>query len=95
MDTWENLPDYKARAMVHSALRTLRKSEGGPFSNREIAEIVQDVMELSEEDCKITTWDKTRCRVLLLRLLVRGLIYDDRLAPRPAEKPLSKSEEDR
>src|SRR5579859_5043538 len=47
---WDNMPDHIARAMVYSALRTMRKSEGGPFTNREIAEIVQDVMELPEAD---------------------------------------------
>lgn len=77
MSRWDELPDHKARAIVRSALRTMRKSEGGPFTNREIAEIVQDVMELPEEECDVTTWDKHRCQVLLLRLLIRGLIHDN------------------
>lgn len=78
MSKWDDLPDYKARALVRSALRTMRKSQGGPFTNREIREIVQDVMELSGEECDISTWTRERCRLLILRLLARGLIYDPR-----------------
>jgi len=79
MSSWCDLPDYKARALVRSALRSMRKSEGGPFTRREIREIVQDVMELPKEECEVSTWTKERCRVLILRLLVRGLIHDRRL----------------
>lgn len=82
MAIWEHLPDYKARALARSALRTMRKSEGGPFTNREIREIVQDVMELPAEECDISAWTKDRCRLLILRLLARGLIYDRRLESR-------------
>jgi len=67
--------------MVYSALRTMRRSEGGPFTNREIAEIVEDVMELPAEECDVSTWDKHRCRSLILRLLVRGMIHDPRAEP--------------
>lgn len=79
--SWGHLPQYKARAMVYSALRTMRRSEGGPFTNREIAEIVKDVMEIPDEDCDVSTWDGQRCKTLILRLLVRGLIHDPHFAP--------------
>jgi hypothetical protein len=77
--SWERLPEYKARAMVYSALRTMSKSAGGPFTKREISEIIQDVMELPTAECNIAAWDKKRCRVLIVRLLARGLIYDPRI----------------
>ncbi len=73
---WDTMPDHVARAMVYSALRTMSRSHGGPFSRREVQEIVCDVMELPPEECDIGKWDKRRCRTLIVRLLVRGLIYD-------------------
>jgi hypothetical protein len=81
MARWDYLSDHKARALVRSALRTMRKSEGGPFTNREIKEIVQNVMELPAEECDIANWTKERCRVLIARLLVRRLIHDRRAEP--------------
>lgn len=78
-DRWKHLPDYVARSMVYSALRTMRKSGGGAFTTKEVYEIVADVMEIPLEKCNISTWDKTQCRTLLFRLLVRGLIYDPKL----------------
>ncbi len=78
-DRWKHLPDHVARTMVYSALRTMRKSGGGPFTYMEVYEIVSDVMEIPLEKCNISTWDKNQCRTLLFRLLVRGLIYDPKL----------------
>jgi hypothetical protein len=65
----------------------MRKCDGGLFTNREIREIVQDVMELPEEECDIANWTKERCRVLIARLLVRGLIHDRRAEPSAVPGP--------
>ncbi len=78
-DRWTHLPDYVARSMVYSALRTMHKQGGGPFTSKEVREIVADVMELPQENCDISKWNKTQCRTLILRLLVRGLIYDPKM----------------
>ena len=72
---WEHVPDHKARAVVWSALRNMRRTNGGPFTNREIAEIVADVMELPDDALEVIhTWTPAQCRIFIVRFLVRGLI---------------------
>lgn len=76
---WRHLPDHVARVWARTALRQLGKAGGGPFSHKEIREIVEDVMELPQHECDVRTWNKWRCRTLIVRLLVRGLTHDPQL----------------
>lgn len=79
LDWWNSVPDHKARAIVWSAIRTLRKSGGGPFTHREVRWLIEDVMGLPHDSLRgdlsaIHEWTKAQCRTLVVRLLVRGMI---------------------
>lgn len=71
MSSWDKIPVHKVRAFVRSALRTIKKFEGGPFSYREISEIVQERYDgITSKREHHLDMAKNRCRTLILRLSV-------------------------
>ncbi len=80
---WRTCTLQRAQMMAVRALQPLRKKAGGPFSRREIRQLIQDLLDLPHE-AGVRNLSKLGCRNLVYLLLVRGLIVSSsRLYTRP------------
>lgn len=70
---WREAPIDKVQRLTAMAVYSLWTKEGGPYSRREVLEIVRDVMGMPEMR-SIRDLSRRQCQLLVIRLMGRSVI---------------------
>lgn len=83
---WKWLKHYHCRAIVFSAIRSMRRTHGGAWTYSESCEIAEDLVDdgvvvhtnkYRNDFAGVHEWTKEQCWIFLIRGILRGVFVDN------------------